>query len=37
VQAGVVPNVRAVDAPEREAVERALEVVWLRYRNETHD
>jgi hypothetical protein len=37
VEPTVAPDVRAIDAPEREAVERALEVVRLRYRNETHD
>jgi hypothetical protein len=37
VQTTVVPDVRTIDAPEREAIERALEVVRLRYRNETHD
>ena len=36
VQAAVVPDVRAVDAPEREAVERELEVVRLRNREQTH-
>ena len=36
VQTTVVPDVRAIDAPEREAVERPLEVVRLRYRKETH-
>ncbi len=36
VQAALVPGVRAVDAPEGEAVERALEVVRLRDRKVTH-
>ena len=36
VQAAPVPDVRAVDSPEREAVERALEVVRLRDRQVTH-
>jgi hypothetical protein len=36
VQAAVVPDVRAVDAPEREAVERELEVVRGRHRDESH-
>ena len=36
VQTSVVPDVRAIHAPKREAVERALVVVRLRYRNKTH-
>jgi hypothetical protein len=32
----VVPDVRAIDAPEGEAVERSREVVRLRYREQTH-
>jgi hypothetical protein len=37
VETTLVPDVRTVDAPKSEAVERALEVVRLRYRKETHD
>jgi hypothetical protein len=36
VQAALVPDVRAVDSPEREAVERALEVIRLRDSQVTH-
>ena len=36
MQPAVVNDVRPVDAPEREAVERQLEVVRLRNREETH-
>jgi hypothetical protein len=36
VYATIVPDIRAIDAPEPEPVERALEVVRLRYRKETH-
>jgi hypothetical protein len=36
VQAAVVPDVGAVDAPEREAVERDGEVVRLRNRDDAH-
>jgi hypothetical protein len=36
VQTTVVPDVCTIDAPEREPVERALEVVRLRYRDKTH-
>ena len=36
MQTTVVPDVRAIDAPEREAVERPVEVVRLRYRQQAH-
>jgi hypothetical protein len=36
MEAAVEPHVRAVDAPEGEAVERQLEVVRLRHREEAH-
>src|SRR5207245_11278071 len=37
VKPSVVKDVRTIDAPEREAVERAREVVRLRYADETHE